>query len=384
LSIHVGLAVDALSPGLTGIGRYCWELVSRLQLHREIVSLSFWQGNERVLQPENLLSGKGPAASPAYRVQRWLLRRARNLELVDDSVLWPRHHGVELFHGPNFMLPAWVESGVITVHDLSVFLFPDTHPAARLRSFERDFHRSLERAERIITPSQTVRRELAEFSGLDSRLISAVPMGVGEAFRPIEGPALLSALRRMKLPEQGYGLTVSALEPRKRIDRLLQAWEILPDDLRHRYPLVIAGASGWKNEQMQAQIAEAVAEGWAISLGYVAETDLPALYSGAQLFAYPSMYEGFGMPPAEAMACGVPVAVAGTSCLPEIFGEAAMLIDPEDIEGTATLLAGALTDETWRRSAVSKGFLVAGRYTWENCIAGTLEVYAGSSAAPQE
>lgn len=375
MSFKLGLAVDSLSPALTGIGRYCWELVSRLPYHPDIDAITFWRGNDRVRAPERLLAGQKLDIGKRTKVRRWLLRRARSIGLASDRALWPKDHDFGLFHGPNFMLPPWVESGIITVHDLSVFLYPETHPVERIRSFERDFDASLKRATHIITPSETIRQELAQFAGIKPGRISAVSMGVGPAFLPVQGQELENALSALGLPLTGYGLALAALEPRKRIDRLIAAWRILPHDLRRRYPLVIAGAPGWKNEQLQQEITRAVSEGWAISLGYVGEASLPALYSGARLFAYPSVYEGFGMPPIEAMACGVPVAVARASCLPEVTGGAALLIDPEDIEGTSLALAEALTDGRWRAAATTRGRAVAARLSWDNCVAGTIAAY---------
>lgn len=375
VSIKLGLAVDALSPKLTGIGRYCWELTSRLPARPDVGSLTFWRGNDQVRDPEQLLRGERPTLTIGQKMRRWLVRSAKSLRLADESALWPRQHGIGLFHGPNFMLPPWVENGVITVHDLSVFLFPETHPVARIQAFERNFENSLQRALHIITPTETIRQELIGFAALDPRTVSAVPMGVSHAFGPVRGKDLELALTHLGLPKTGYGLALAALEPRKRIDRLLCAWERLPDGLRNTYPLVIAGAPGWKNEVLQQKIADAVAKGWARSLGYVDECVLPALYSGARLFVYPSMYEGFGMPPIEAMACGTPVAVSNTSCLSEVSRGAALLIDPEDIEGTAQALAEALTDEPLRTAMIARGLEVAGDLTWDRCVTETLEVY---------
>jgi alpha-1,3-rhamnosyl/mannosyltransferase len=216
---------------------------------------------------------------------------------------------------------------------------------------------------------------VAQFAGIDLGMISAVPMGVGPAFAPVNGEDLQRLLLGLNLPVTGYGLALAALEPRKRIDRLIMAWRLMPDELRYRYPLVIAGAPGWKHERLMEEIASAVDEGWLISLGYVSEASLPALYSGARLFGYPSLYEGFGMPPIEAMACGVPVAVANSSCLPEVTKGAAMLIDPEDLEGTAEALAIGLTDNAWRAAAISRGLKVASSLTWQSCIAETIDIY---------
>lgn len=376
MSFKLGLAVDALSPELTGIGRYCWELTSRLPAKPDVASITYWRGDDQVRDPQQLLKGERLALPFGEKARKWVLRRAKSVGLANDSALWPRHHGIELFHGPNFMLPPWIENGIITVHDLSVFLFPETHPVARIRSFERSFESSLKRASHIITPTETVRQELIAFAALDPHTVSAVPMGVSAAFSPVRGEELERSLAQLGLPNTGYGLALAALEPRKRIDRLLCAWERIPDGLRNSYPLVIAGAPGWKNETLQERIADAVAKGWARSLGYVDECALPALYSGARLFVYPSMYEGFGMPPIEAMACGTPVAVSNTSCLSEVSRGAALLIDPEDIDGTARALAEALTNEAQRREMIARGIEVAGSLTWDRCVTETLEAYA--------
>ena len=287
----------------------------------------------------------------------------------------------DIVHGPNYALPDFDGAGIVTFHDLSVFRYPELHPPARVAHFEKDVRRALDRAAHLIADCEAIKQELIGFAGLDSSKVTAVPLGLSERFRPSSAEERSAILRRYGLPETGYGLTVSSLEPRKRIDRLLAAWRILPTAVRSRYPLVVAGAKGWHNERLLEDIDRAVSEGWAISLGFVPDEALPGLLSGASLFVFPSVYEGFGLPPLEAMACGVPTLVAREPCLEEVTAGAAMLCDPEDISGFAAAIVQGLEDEPWREGAISGGIQVAGGYTWQRCVDETVGVYQRVIAA---
>jgi alpha-1,3-rhamnosyl/mannosyltransferase len=182
-------------------------------------------------------------------------------------------------------------------------------------------------------------------------------------------------LKKHGLPLTGYGLTVSSVEPRKRIDKLLAAWSALPVHLRRRFPLVLAGAKGWLSDELHLKIATGREQGWVIPLGFVPETDLPAIYSGATIFVYPSIYEGFGLPPLEAMASGVPSIVAAEASLAEVTRGGAKQVNPEDVGSFAAAIAEALEDSDWRREAASRGIHIAGGYSWSSCIDQTFEVY---------
>jgi len=282
---------------------------------------------------------------------------------------------VQLVHGPNYFLPAWAPRGLVTVHDLSVFKYPETHPPERIDNFERRFGSSLERAEHIITDCETIRGEVIDFTGFPADRVTAVPLGISEAFQPIPIERNAPVLAQLGLPLTGYGLTVSSLEPRKRIGHLLRAWRLLPSPIRDRFPLVIAGAAGWKNESLHHEIQAGTEEGWVIPLSYVPDDILPAVYAGARVFAYPSKYEGFGLPPLEAMASGVPTVVAKRTCLEEVTRGAAMLSDPDDERDFARQLERAIDDEAWREGAVSAGIQVARDYNWKRCLNETIGVY---------
>jgi alpha-1,3-rhamnosyl/mannosyltransferase len=198
---------------------------------------------------------------------------------------------------------------------------------------------------------------------------------VTAAFHPREGAEIAEQLAALGIFPGRYALCVSTLEPRKKIAELLYAWRELPTRIRNSTPLVLAGGSGWLNESLREQIRDGVAAGWLRHLGFVPEADLAVLYAGATLFLYPSIYEGFGLPPVEAMASGTPVIVANSSCLPEVCGDAALYIDPNDIAGFSSAIAAALMDAEWRADARKRGLRRAARYQWEECAKQTVQIY---------
>lgn len=367
--MRVALSVDALSPHLTGIGRYCWELAQRVPTHPTVRSVEFFVGDTLIADPAMLVTSRPAPRSWSQRMFA-PFRKVQPLRKVNTFT--------DVVHGPNYSLPEWAENGVVTVHDLSVFKFPEMHPAERVMLFEREFQRTVDRAGQIITDSEMIRREVIDFTGLSASRVTAVPLGISPEFRTFTEAERRPVLLKHRLPLTGYGLTVSSLEPRKRIDRLLAAWSELPRRLRTLYPLVIAGAKGWHNDKLHLSIARGESEGWVILLGFVPEADLPAIYAGASLFVYPSVYEGFGLPPLEAMASGVPTIVADASCLPEVTKGGAKLVQPEDIESFATAIAEALEDTEWRLEAASHGIHIAGSYSWQMSVDQTVQVYEKS------
>lgn len=363
--MKIALSVDALSPELTGIGRYNWELAQSLAADPSIAELGFVRGRNWVSDPSVFLLADAPTAKrPKIRPPRWLARRRMKKDLKSF-----------LFHSPNYFLPVFVDRGVITVHDLSVFHFPETHPIERVRQFEKEFPLSLDRATHVITDSETVRQEVIEFAGVSPERITAIPLGVSSAFKPQACADIQPLLTRYDLKAGQYALCISTIEPRKKITELLKAWQLIPAAAKKGKQLVLAGSSGWLSENINAAIARGVAEGWLRYLGFVPESDLPALYAGASLFVYPSSYEGFGLPPTEAMASGVPAIVSDRSCLPEITQGAAEVFDPDDMENFAAVLEMGLIDDQWRTHAIACGREVAARYTWESCATLTRELY---------
>jgi glycosyltransferase involved in cell wall biosynthesis len=360
--MRVTLCVDALEPQPGGIGRYTLELCKGLAEQESVSKLFFFARNCLLDNPDGPSRGQGVRQAGgvigAYRA--WQTSRTLRSTLV---------------HGTNYFLPRAADTGIITVHDLSVFKYPETHPSTRVQAFERLFSSSVERATQIITDTETVRRELIEGFAVRAESVTVVPLGVGRRFKPHDTAELTPLLDQWGLTADRYGLCVSTLEPRKKVAELIAAWRQLPRRLRDTIPLVLAGGPGWRNDKLHSDILDAASEGWLKHLGFVHEAHLPKLYAGARLFIYPSVYEGFGLPPIEAMASGTPVVVANRSCLPEVCGDAVSYVDPDNITDFAFVLECSLSDVNWRSEALKNGLLRAREFTWERCVAETTAVY---------
>ena len=358
------LSVEALSPQLSGIGRYTWELASRLPVNADVESIKFYRNNDWLqdIAPLLLTEKTSSRRGWPHLVPKWLRQ--------------PRLRLGEIFHGPNYFLPAFVENGVATVHDLSVFRYPETHPPKRLSHFEREFAQSLKRAAHLITDTETVRQEVIEFCQWPANKISAVPLGVSPVFAPRSPASIAAVLAGYSLAPDAYTLCVSTIEPRKKIDRLLAAYASLPETVRRHYPLVLIGGQGWQSDALHDEIERARQQGWLHYLGYVSEAEMAAVYAGARAFIFPSIYEGFGLPVIEAMASGVPVVTSNCSCLPEISKGAALLVDPGDVDALCAAIRKSLDDAPWRATAIAAGLRVSSELTWECCVQRTVDVYA--------
>ncbi|HDR9488010.1 TPA: glycosyltransferase family 4 protein [Burkholderia aenigmatica] len=364
--MRLTLGVDALVPPLTGIGRYTFELAKHYQLHRSQLAVRFFFAGRWVSDPAALLQ-EPVCRKPGQLRKLWERNRLRKWQTAREL-----RRGV--YHSPNYFLPSAVEGGVVTVHDLSVFKYPETHPIERIRHFEAGFASTLKRAAHLITDSEAIREEVVEQFGWPAEKVTAISLGVPSVFHPRDDAELRPMLAALGLEPGAYVLCVSTLEPRKRIDALLTAYRALPDSLRQRYPLVLAGSNGWLSESLLAQIQEGESQGWVRYLGFVAEPILPFLYSGAHAFLFPSVYEGFGLPVLEAMASGVPTLTSDCSSLPEVADGAAWLVQPGDHQGLYDGIIRVLCDEIWRKGARDRGLEVAARHTWERCAERTLDV----------
>lgn len=369
--MSVVLSVEALAPALTGIGRYAWELASRLPQQLGSGKVRYYRQGNWVKDPGLLL--QAAAIAPTLHRKKSRLRIKTPRWLKDRMLKWDCRG--QVFHGPNYFLPPCADMGVATVHDLSVFKFPETHPAERIRQFERDFTCSMSRAAHLITDSEATRQEVMSFLAWPPEKITAVALGVSPKFTPVSTGDLAPCLRKYGLTPGGYALCVSTLEPRKKIGNLLQAYQCLPRRLREQYPLILVGSAGWLSEELHQEIDRLSLQGWLRYLGFVPEADLPALYAGARTFVYPSIYEGFGLPVLEAMASGVPVVAADRSSLPEVTKGAALLVDPDDIDALAASINKSLCDDAWHSTARNTGLEVAQGFTWDCCVEQTIQVY---------
>ncbi|PHJ39761.1 hypothetical protein P378_01460 [Desulforamulus profundi] len=384
--MRIVLAAEAIKPPLTGIGRYAWELAARLPEHQAVQSVRYLaHGHWKTLDElaKSLSWEKDGSADGISKGKRFYRCLARS-RLVGSiyGFLAPKLTGlrvnpreVDLFHGPNYFVPDLDVPCVVTIHDLSTFINPAWHLAHRAVRINRLITKSIACAKIVITDSQSTRREVMNYFGLPENRVVAVPLGVDTAFRPRNAGDLRFPLARYGLQPGGYCLCVSTIEPRKNILRLISAYRGLPAAIRNNWPLVLVGEPGWNSAAIHDAVKQAAREGWLKYLGFVPQSLLPLLYAGCRLFVYPSLYEGFGLPVAEAMASGVPVLTSNRSSMPEVAGGAAMLVEPEDDEAIRDGLLAAIEDELWRAEAVSSGLRRAAELSWEACVAKTVEVY---------
>lgn len=309
--------------------------------------------------------------------ERWLTimwHRAK-LPLPADWISGP----VDVYHSPDFVLPPLRRArGIITVHDLAFLVRPDCADA-RLRAYlEEVVPRSVRRADFIIADSENTRNDLVVLLGVPSSRVAVVPGGVEERFAPVTDPRLLRKVRdQIGVGDAPFVLAIGVIEPRKNLNRLMDAFALLkqrgkvPKDLK----LVLAGGKGWLFDGIFEHHSTSPVRKDIVMPGFISDDLLPALYSAADVLAFPSLYEGFGLPILEAMACGTPVVASRASCLPEVAEGAALMVEPTNVEGLASSLELATSDPGLREKLMAQGLARAASYTWRRAAEQLLDVY---------
>lgn len=360
----------------SGVGIYTYELCRNLQRKSEIELtghiFNFLMRND--LQEEL----KGFSFSQRYctifpygiyrRIWRWLPIPYR----------WLFGKDADITHFFNFIVPKGVTGKVVnTIYDVVWLRYPETMDERNLKRIQQDIHYSIQRADRIVTISESTKQDLVQLLQIPEEKIVIAPPGVHvEAFQRIFTAEEQTTIKeKYGLPEK-FILYMGTLEPRKNLERLVQAFAQLQQEKNlQQYSLVLAGKQGWQYEGIFQHIQQYGLESKVICTGYVEETDKAAIYQMAELFVFPSVYEGFGMPVLEAMAAGVPVITSNVSSLPEAAGDAAVLIAPQNVEQLAGAMQELLTDQALRQQCIAKGYEQCKKFTWEKSADRLIKMY---------
>ena len=380
MALRVGFNATPLLSPLTGIGNYIVHLGAALAASGDVDAYSFYGYRWRHEPP--CVPASGPRGRHAQRMRdliKPLVPFKRELRQAHQQLLFARglrRHAIALYHEPNYIPIRYDVPVVTTIHDLSWLRYPETHPADRIRWLERAMPRALSQAAAVLVDSEFVRQEVLTTFGIDPARVHTAYLGVSPLFRPrgdVETRATLGRARSR----------ARRICSCRRDDRAAQEHPARAGRVR-----AVAGCDAqaapagdrWcqglaRRGLSKRQLRALVERGLIRFLGYVADDDLPLLYAGAAAFVFASIYEGFGLPPLEAMASGVPVLVAERASLPEVTGDAALKLDPARPDETARKLASLLDDRAIHDDFARRGLERAAGFTWEACAQATLRVY---------
>ncbi len=366
--IHVGINAHLLSRETgyrrAGIHQYIAEVLRHLPIESGL-RYTVFSGDP----PEDI------RALPLAVVRsRWPTERPP-ARILWEQLAWPpaaRRAGVDLLHSMAFVTPVLSRiPAVVTVYDLSFLHYPEAFPRLQRRYLAGQTRRSCRDARRVIAISHSGKADIQRHFGVPAEKIDVIYPGLDARFRPPEAAAMAAFRYRADVPER-YVLHVGTLQPRKNLLRLLEAFALLDAPELH---LVLIGGRGWFFEEIEARISALGLAGRVDLPGYVPDDELPFWYHGAALFACPSLYEGFGMPIVQALACGAPVVASNTSAMPEAAGPAALLFDPLDVPGLAGCMAHVLNNPDQAAKMRTLGPPQARRFSWQEAGARTADCY---------
>lgn len=378
-----------LRTTLTGVGHYIHELLLHMESDAPDVRVDpflfgcvlrqSWRRHDALAGADTTPPAIAQPRDVGGSRKPWWVRRTLDAGLGVVFRAYARTGRYALYHEPNHIPLRCGLPTVTTVHDLSVIVHPDWHPDDRVRWYERGFEAGLRQTRRFIAVSEFTRRELVARCNVPPDRIDVVYEGPRAAFRPQPREIVRRVLTALQL-SPGFFLYVGTLEPRKNLIGLLDAYAALPGRLRQRHPLAVVGAWGWKQAALRERLSERDLMRDVRLLGYVADPHLACLYSGCAALVWPTLYEGFGLPPLEAMTCGAAVAVSNGSSLPEVVGDAGLLLDPHDPPAWSEAMRRLAEDEAWRAALARRGARQAAGFSWARCVEQTVACYRAALA----
>ena len=378
--MRVGIDLSLVPGQRVGVGQYSYQLARALARVDHETAYTLYPVFYFIVHPEHRAAAL-PSARNMRTAMRWLPPRLVTwLWRVDRSEAFKERllGNVDVVHSTTFCAPrlsARRRKLVATIHDVTFVSHPEFHVPANIEHCLNGTRHAIERADVLIAISESTRRDLVELLHAPAERIVVTPEAADPDLAPVtDGARLAEVRRRYQLPDR-FVLFLGAMEPRKNLVRLVEAFNALKPAIRRETWLVVAGAQGWLNDSVRARVESLGLADRVHFAGYVEGGDLAALYSLATVFAYPSLWEGFGLPVLEAMACGTPVLTSDVSSLPEVAGDAAVLVPPTDVDAIADGLTRLLEDTALRADLAARGRRQAARFSWERCARETLAVY---------
>jgi glycosyltransferase involved in cell wall biosynthesis len=376
--IHVAIDLSALLPEATGVDNYLMSLVIHLSRIDQTNQYTLFVNYEDL----DLFRGWPP---PNFIITP-CSRRPRLLRLITQQLGVPvaaRFSSIDVIHSPSFIMPLYrgKQRHLLTIHDMTSFSLPECHiPLRRSTLYRRAILTSIRRAHLVSVPSHFTRQAILELMpDIPSERIHVIPAGVGEEFHLQALNDVQRAKSRLRL-DWPYILYVGTIEPRKNLQRLVESYERLIAAGGVREHLVLAGRLGWDYQGILDKINSPALRDRVHLPGYISQSDLPLLYAGARLFVYPSLQEGFGFPPLEAMACGVPTIASLSSSLTENLRDAAELVPPDDTEALTVAMKHLLHDSQLHAKRRDLGLARAAQFRWERTARQTLKCYRALAA----
>ncbi len=375
--MRIGIDVTSAITQGGGIGRYTRELIHALAKEDANIEYRYFSAKPIAPSPipNSIPQTNNSSYHPAPLNERWLYRLWYRAQLP-IPVQWVTGK-LDLFHSPDFVLPP--TSGhiptLLTVHDISFAFFPEVYPPNLVAYLNKVVPRSVQRATHILADSQATKDDLVRVWHVSPAKITVLYCGADPRFQPIRDEKQITAVRqKYHLGKQPYILSVGTVQPRKNYQMLIRAFAPIAQEQPHN--LIISGGKGWLYDEMLAEVGKQGLNGRVHFIGFVDDADLPALYSEAALFVMPSIYEGFGLPILEAMGCGTAVISSNVSSLPEVTGDTAVLISPNDQSAWTTAILDLLNNPTKQKQLIADGYEQIKQFSWQKSAQQLIQLYA--------
>ncbi|MFA6493377.1 MAG: glycosyltransferase family 1 protein [Patescibacteria group bacterium] len=381
--MNIGIDANCLIFERAGVGKYAQNIIKNLlkidQKNHYFLYFSFLRHRskrEKIIK--DFLASTGKQKNVTYKIIPMPARWYEFLTATNFPVTSLIKDKIDVFFAPyaSGIPKKGFKKNVFTCHDLVFLRFPE-HRGKGLSNYYLKRHKiAIENSKKIIVPSRATKNDLKEFLGVSYKEITVIYEAADEHFRPLKNDnQILNIISRYFDPKIKYILSVGTLEPRKNLIKLVEAYLLLPHSIQNEYHLVLTGGKGWNNELLNKTIVNLNLKDKVIFPGFVSDEDLPYIYSKASIFVYPSLYEGFGLPPLEALACGTPVVVANNSSLPEVVGSSAVLIDATKEEEISRAIKEILSKEKLREKLKKLGIAQAKKFSWKVSAQETLKVF---------